>query len=116
MIFSQWFFDNYEANIQMNETYKSFYGDGRDTFIRLAIKEIEKKQTNLNYYGIYDMTVTQRDTLWNGDTLGYFAVNQIYFIGRQFNKKYAFVSRHIVYENKDLIEVYNKSITAGLYW
>lgn len=97
-------------NIVHNNNYKNFYGDSRDTFVTLAINAVEQKQKNKNDYKIYRMRVLERDTFINDKALKYYDVNQIYILGKNRNDSNTYVSRQIVYDNKKLQEIYNKSI------
>jgi hypothetical protein len=111
-LYEQWHYNNYEANVKNNESYKQFYDDSRDTFVTLAIHAIEKKQQELNDYGIYEMGVTERDTLYKGSSIKYYIVNQIYFLGKEFSKDKAYISKHFIYGDNTVQELYDKPLLA----
>lgn len=106
----RWYLNKYEGNIIHNKFYKSFYGDARDNLVNLSIHAIEEKQKSLNDYGIYELGVTERDTFLNSLSLKYYVVNQIYFMGKKFSKDNAHVSRHLVFSDKTVLEIYDKPL------
>jgi len=107
---SDLYYDNYQANINNNKPYKNYFSHSNDSLVVLAISAIEKKQKKLNDYGIYYMRIIEGDTLHNGVNVPCYMVYQIYFLGKRFNEDNAYVSKHIIYTDKTIQEIYDKAL------
>ena len=109
---SDWYYNNYRANIDNNQPYKNYFSHSNDSLVVLAINAIEEKQKSLNDYGIYYMRIVEGDTQHNGVNMPHYIVYQIYFLGKTFSKDNAYVSKHIIYADKTIQEIYDKAFLA----
>jgi len=113
MLFSD-YYDKLNAykkeNIEHNENYKKFYGDGRDSMVTFAINAIEQKQKEIGDYRIYRMRVIEKDTSINNEPSKFYDIHQFYNIKYQ-NLKNAYMARHLVIGNQ-LYEIFDKPYFA----
>ena len=109
--YKDWYFEHYRANISRNEFIKNKFKEGRDSIVLLAIEAIEKRQKDLNGYGILSIAATPRDTLISINPITYYVVDQVYFIGAKATSKNMYVAKQLVFPDKDVQEVFNVQIT-----
>lgn len=96
----------------LNELYKTHYGDSRDSLITLAIDQLDNKQ-EIRGYGINNMDVVERDTVLHGDSMKYYNIGILYYIGEKITTDNAYACRYIVYADKSIEELYNKPVKAN---
>lgn len=109
--YKDWYFEQYRANIYRNENIKNNFKGGQDSIVLLAIEAIEKRQKDLNDYGILSIAATPRDTLISINPIRYYVVDQVYFIGAKATSKNMYVAKQLVFPDKDVQEVFNVQIT-----
>jgi hypothetical protein len=110
VLYVSWQFDNYRANIAYNEQFKQRYRGTADSLVNLSIAAIEQKQNNLNDYGLISLEPMKFDTIINHDSVKYFAVSQLYFVGKEPNSTNIYAAKHIILPNQMVDEVYNFNI------